>query len=72
MGSRFGPQGVAWAWGVNGATSVVGSCVVMPVMVFFGTVPTLLLAAGCYVVSALVARGWDRETHGTETETPPD
>jgi len=47
---------VAWAWGVNAAASVVGSCVVMIVMVFLGSHYAFALAAGCYALAALASR----------------
>jgi len=46
---------VAWAWGINGAASVIGSCLVMVVMVFRGTDDALLLAAASYAVAALMS-----------------
>jgi hypothetical protein len=48
-------QNVAWAWGLNGAASVVGSCLVMVVMVFLETRIALVLAALCYAIAALVS-----------------
>jgi predicted membrane-bound spermidine synthase len=49
-------QNVAWAWGVNGAASVVGSCLVMIVMVFLETRFALVLGAACYALAALMSR----------------
>jgi hypothetical protein len=46
---------------VNGAASVVGSCLVMIAMVFLGSTASLLGAALCYAVAALAARGLPRE-----------
>jgi hypothetical protein len=46
---------VAWAWGVNAAASVVGSCLVMIAMVFGGTLVTLAAASACYGVAAAMA-----------------
>jgi hypothetical protein len=48
-------QNVAWAWGVNGAASVVGSCLVMIVMVFLETRFALVLGAVCYGLAALMS-----------------
>ena len=45
----------AWAWGINGAASVIGSCLVMVVMVFLGTNHALMLGAACYAIAALVS-----------------
>ena len=52
---RSNNANVAWAWGVNGAASVVGSCLVMVVMVFLGTTYALILGAACYAIAALVS-----------------
>jgi hypothetical protein len=45
----------AWAWAVNSSTSVVGSCLVMVIMVYFGSVLALALVSACYLVSAVSA-----------------
>ena len=55
-------QNVAWAWGVNGAASVVGSCLVMVVIVFLETRSALLLGAACYALAALMS--FRRKTAG--------
>jgi spermidine synthase len=47
------PHLVAWAWAVNGATAVVGSCLLMFLMVYRGSDAAFLVAAGCYAVAAL-------------------
>jgi hypothetical protein len=52
---RDNPRNVAWAWGVNGAASVVGSCLVMLVMVFGETRFALGLASLCYAVAGAVS-----------------
>ncbi len=52
---------VAWAWAINGAASVVGSCLVMLVMVFLGSTTSLLGAALCYALAAMVAHGLPAE-----------
>ena len=49
------PEAVAWAWAVNGAAAVVGSCVLMIAMVYSGSTLALLIAAVSYSL-ALVAR----------------
>ena len=33
------PEAVAWAWAVNGAAAVVGSCLLMIAMVYAGSTP---------------------------------
>jgi hypothetical protein len=48
------PGEVAWAWAVNGATAVVGTCLLMIVMVYGTSSAALLIGAGCYA-TALVA-----------------
>jgi hypothetical protein len=52
---RDNPKNVAWAWGVNGAASVVGSCLVMLVMVFGETRYALVFASICYALAAGVS-----------------
>ena len=49
------PEQVAWAWAVNGASAVVGSCLLMIAMVYSGSTLALLIAGGSYAV-ALLAR----------------
>ncbi len=49
-------RSVAWAWGVNGAASVIGACLVMVAMVFAGSQVALVGAVACYAVAALSAR----------------
>jgi hypothetical protein len=51
-------RSVAWAWGINGVASVIGSCLVMIVMVFVGSHAALTAAALCYAISAVAARVW--------------
>jgi hypothetical protein len=53
---RDNPTNVAWAWGVNGAASVIGSCLVMMVMVFGETRYALVLGALCYALAAAVSQ----------------
>ena len=45
---------VAWGWGLNGATSVVGSALSIAVSMHFGFTATLLLGLSCYWVAAAV------------------
>src|SRR5205807_3050155 len=51
------PHLVAWAWGMNGALSVVGSTLAIFIAMNWGFTVTLLTAAGIYIVglSALIA-----------------
>lgn len=53
-----GSRAVAWAWGVNGATSVVGSVVVMMLMVFGNGRAAMLTGAVCYALAAFSLRWW--------------
>jgi hypothetical protein len=51
------PHQVAWAWAVNGATAVVGTCVLMILMVYSGSRAAFLVAALCYAVAFVVRPG---------------
>lgn len=55
---RGDTDSVAWAWAVNGAASVIGSCLVMILMVFFSSQACLVLATGCYALAALTGGHW--------------
>jgi len=50
------PTGVAWAWGINGVTSVLGSVLAIFVAINWGFTAATLLAAACYAVAAGHAR----------------
>lgn len=50
------PELVAWAWSVNGASAVVGSCLIMIVMVYGGSGPAFFLAAAAYTLACLARR----------------
>jgi hypothetical protein len=52
---RRGDAAVAWAWGTNGAASVVGSCLVMIAMVFAGAHAALAIGVLSYLTAALAA-----------------
>jgi hypothetical protein len=56
------PNGVPFAWGVNGITSVFASVLGVAFAIYFGFAATTLLAAGCYLVAlAHVGAGrWPR------------
>jgi hypothetical protein len=52
--TRFGglyPEGVAYAWAVNGLASVLASVLGVVTALFFGFRVTMLLAAACYLVA---------------------
>jgi hypothetical protein len=56
------PAGVAWAWGVNGVTSVLASVLAMALAITWGFRVATLVAAACYALAAAYARygGWER------------
>ena len=45
------PNALAWAWGVNGSLTVVGTVLAMVISIFFGIGITLMLAAVLYAVA---------------------
>ncbi len=45
------PHQVAWAWAVNGASAVVGSCLLMILMVFSGSGASFAVAAAAYALA---------------------
>jgi hypothetical protein len=45
------PQGVAWAWGVNGIMSVLGSVLAITVAILAGFSVATLVALGCYAIA---------------------
>lgn len=49
------PDGVPWAWGVNGIASVLASVLGVAVAVFFGYRVVTLLAAACYLFALVHA-----------------
>jgi hypothetical protein len=49
------PELIPWAWGVNGATSVLGSILAMTVAINSGFTVTLLLGAACYAAALMTA-----------------
>lgn len=56
---------VPWGWGVNGATSVIGTVIATVVAIYAGFTVTFCLGAACYVVSSLLgARMCRRITAG--------
>jgi hypothetical protein len=48
---RSSASALAWAWGVNGSLSVLGSVVAMCTSVFFGITTTLFLGLASYVLA---------------------
>jgi len=55
---RTSPALIPWAWGMNGAASVVGSILTMVIAVNFGFNQALILAIGLYI-SAIVFLFYD-------------
>jgi hypothetical protein len=49
------PTGVAWAWGVNGITSVLGSVLAILIAINFGFTATTLVGLVCYAGALLHA-----------------
>jgi hypothetical protein len=53
------PTGVAWAWGVNGIMSVVGSVLAITVAILAGFPAATLVALACYLVALIhVSLDW--------------
>ena len=50
------PRALAWAWGVNGGLSVLGTVLAMVVSIFFGIAYTLFVAATMYAVALAAFR----------------
>lgn len=57
---RSAPGLRAWAWGVNGTTSVISSAAAALLALSFGFSTVLWWGAGCYAGAALLARSDDR------------
>jgi predicted membrane-bound spermidine synthase len=57
MLARSAPEIIPWAWGLNGATSVMGSVAALVIAILTGFNQALLVGAGLYLVAmALIAR----------------
>jgi hypothetical protein len=57
MLARSAPEIIPWAWGVNGATSVMGSVAALVIAILSGFNQALMIGAGLYLVAMiLVAR----------------
>jgi hypothetical protein len=54
------PEIVPWAWGLNGAFSVMGSAAALVIALFAGFDQALLAAAGLYAAAAVLAAGRSR------------
>jgi hypothetical protein len=60
---------VAWAWGVNGFFTVIGSVAAMILGMAFGFTTVIVLAGACYVI-ALIALGQRRDQRDSEVLPP--
>ena len=60
---------VPWAWGINGATSVVAAVLTDLGSIHFGFRAMLVCVAGIYLVAWIVFPGRDTETQGTASAT---
>ena len=45
---------IPWMWGINGASSVLGSVMTIVVAISFGFAEALLVSAGCYLIIFLI------------------
>ncbi len=53
---RIHPGFVAWGWGINGCTSVIGAIAAVVLAMAIGFTGVFLIAAGLYVVAALAIK----------------
>ncbi len=53
MLERDAPQALAWAWGVNGSLSVMGTVLAMVISIFFGITYTLITGGLMYILALL-------------------
>jgi len=61
--SRSAPELIPWAWGVNGATSVMGSVAALVVAIASGFNQALIVGAGLYLLACVfMVRGKATET----------
>jgi len=49
--ARSAPEIIPWAWGVNGATSVMGSVAALVIAILSGFNQALMIGAGLYLVA---------------------
>jgi spermidine synthase len=52
--AKSAPEIIPWAWGVNGATSVMGSVAALVIAILTGFNQALLIGAGLYLVAMLL------------------
>ena len=68
--SALHPGTVAWAWGINGITSVLASVLAIAVAITWGFAWATVLAAGCYAL-ALAHAVLGRWPQATTDVSPP-
>jgi predicted membrane-bound spermidine synthase len=66
MLAKSAPQIIPWAWGVNGATSVMGSVGALVIAILTGFNQALIVGAGLYLLAMFFARKF-RTTDHTES-----
>jgi len=49
--ARNAPEIIPWAWGVNGATSVMGSVAALVIAIMTGFNQALMIGAGLYLLA---------------------
>ena len=49
-------QAIAWAWGINGLFTVIGSFLTVVFSLYFGFKITLVIAIGCYLLAFMLFR----------------
>jgi hypothetical protein len=64
------PACIAWAWGVNGAVSVVASILAALLALSFGLSTVLVIGAACYVFAFVTARAIRIPPHGDGPPPP--
>jgi len=54
MLARSAPEIIPWAWGVNGATSVMGSVAALVIAILTGFNQALFVGAGLYLLAMVI------------------
>jgi hypothetical protein len=70
--SRAAPDLIPWAWGVNGAASVISSMLAALLALSFGFRLVLLLGAACYVGVWLVTPSLQPLARSTDSASLPE
>jgi hypothetical protein len=69
--ARHAPEIIPWAWGVNGATSVMGSVAALVIAILSGFNQALLIGAGLYLIAMfLMTRRQAGEEQEAAAEIP--